>query len=380
MLYAINYDSRLIKKMANFLSLCYNLNMSKRNLFFTTIFFILFFSFCFLSCNKKDSSQQISSEKIIVGFSQIGAESAWRTCHTSSIRREAERADVQLVFENAEQKQENQIRAIRSFIIYQVDVIAFVPIVTDGWDTVLGEARDAGIPVLVVDRKINTSDETLYAGFVGTDSEKEGRNCARFLQKKFMPSEKNDDDEIISADDKATDSTDDSAKYSFDRKLRIFEIRGTENASVTLGRAAGFREIILHDDMFEIIGSESGDFLRSRGKEVMANALDKYENIDIIFSHNDGMTLGILDELESRNIAAGKDICIVSVDGEQAAINAIREGKINFVAECNPFQGQLVMALIKKIASGQDIPRQIYVEEQVFGEDTDLTDLPLRGY
>lgn len=141
----------------------------------------------FFSCSDPEEKDSVSSaeDSIILGFSQIGAESAWRTFNSRSIKEAAEREGIQLLFENAEQKQAKQIKAIRSFIVYQVDVIAFVPIVADGWDNVLSEARDAGIPVLVTDRKIDTADENLYAGFIGTDSIKEGREGALFLQKKF---------------------------------------------------------------------------------------------------------------------------------------------------------------------------------------------------
>ena len=173
-------------------------------------------------CKKGETAKtaQSSHEGIILGFSQIGAESAWRTCNTRSIQQAAEESGIQLLFANAEQKQENQIKAMRSFIAYQVDVIAFVPIVADGWDNILQEARDAGIPVLVTDRKIVTEDRNLYAGFIGTDSEQEGREAGLFLLKKFPKA--------------AADS----------RTIKIIEISGTEGSSVAIGRAAGFREII----------------------------------------------------------------------------------------------------------------------------------------
>jgi galactofuranose transport system substrate-binding protein len=332
----------------------------KKFAFFTLIFSFIFF---FLSCREKAGTDALmapknsAEKKIIVGFSQIGAESAWRTCNTKSVRDAAQKAGIQLVYENAEQKQENQIKAIRSFIVYQVDVIVFVPIVVDGWDTVLREAKDAGIPVLIIDRKIHTEDESLYAGFIGTNSEEEGRKCARFLQRKYH-----------------------TLDGFSSKKYRIFEIRGTEGSSPAMGRTSGFREIIRGDPCFEIIGSESGDFLRSLGKEVMAHALDKYKHIDVIFSHNDGMTLGVLDELALRHIDAGRDICIVTIDAEQAALDALKAGKVNCVVECNPFIGPMVMDLAKKLAAGESIPRLVHVNETEFDEGNDLTAVPPRGY
>lgn len=322
--------------------------------------FMLFFclSFFFISCAKKDNnSENNATPRLIVGFSQIGAESAWRTCNTKSVQDAASEAGIQLVYENAEQKQENQIKAIRSFIAYQVDVIVFVPIVTDGWDTVLYEAKEADIPVLVIDRKINIQDESLYAGFIGTDSYSEGRECAEFLKRKYQT---------------------DSIKRS--KPLYIFELTGTIESSPAIGRSQGFLDAIKDDHSFKIIGSESGDFLRSLGKEVFAKVLDVYPEIDIVFSHNDGMTLGVLDECADRNIAAGKSLCIVSVDGEQAAIDAVKDGRINCVVECNPFIGPDVMILVQMLARGETIPKKTYVSESVFDETMDLSLLPERGY
>jgi simple sugar transport system substrate-binding protein len=294
---------------------------------------------------------------IILGFSQIGAESAWRICNSQSIREAAAAAGIQLLFSNAEQKQENQIKAIRSFIAYQVDVIAFVPIVADGWDNVLQEAKDAGIPVLVTDRKIDIEDENLYAGFIGTDSVAEGRSAAEFLVKKF-------EDPLRSQDE----------------PIRIVELSGTTGSSPATGRAQGFREIIDQYPQFQIIYSESGDFLRSKGYELMRSVLNELQDIDVIFSHNDGMTLGVLDAIKEKDINPGTDIVIVTIDAEQAAINALIRGEVNCVVECNPKTGPAIMQLARKLAQGDTIDRFIHVEEAVFSEGDDLSGLPPRGY
>jgi simple sugar transport system substrate-binding protein len=306
---------------------------------------------------KEDDSEDAKNQSLILGFSQIGAESAWRNCNTRSIQEAASAAGIQLLFSNAEQKQENQIKAIRSFIAYQVDVIAFVPIVSDGWDNVLQEAKDAQIPVLVTDRKINIQDESLYAGLIGTDSAQEGRDAAQFLVKKF-------EDRIASGN----------------KPIRIVELSGTVGSSPAMGRAQGFREIIDQYPQFQIIYSESGDFLRSKGYELMQSILKSYSDIDVIFSHNDGMTLGVLDAMKERNINPGQDIVIVTIDAEQAAIDALRRGEVNCVVECNPKTGPDIMNLAKQLARGETIPRLIHVEEAVFSEDDDLSSLAPRGY
>lgn len=305
--------------------------------------------------DSQPKQEKIDDEGIILGFSQIGAESAWRKCNTRSVKEAAANAGVQLLFENAEQKQENQIMAIRSFIVYQVDVIAFVPIVADGWDNILKEAKNAGIPVLVTDRKITTADENLYAGFIGTDSEQEGREAGNFLLKKF-------------------------AKRPSSDPVRIIEISGTEGSSVAVGRAAGFREIIGNNPRFEIIHSESGDFLRSRGYEIMTRILKNITDIDVLYSHNDGMSLGAMDAMKDVGIRPGKDIVIITIDARQAAIDALRDGEVNCVIECNPKTGPAILSLSHQLARGETIPRLQHVCEEVFTEYDDLSLIGPRGY
>jgi len=322
------------------------------------LFPALFFCFLSLSCAKKE----VETKGIILGFSQIGAESAWRNCNTRSVQEAAAKAGVQLLFFNAEQKQENQIKAIRSFIAYQVDVIAFVPIVSDGWENVLMEARDANIPVLICDREINVNSESLYAGYLGTDMLQQGKSAAEFLLKKFTDPE--------------------TGKIAGKRKgsVKIVELRGTEGSSPAILRAKGFREVIAGHPVFEIIYSESGDFLRSKGYELMCGILEKFQEIDVIYSHNDSMTLGAMDAMWERGIKPGKDIVIISIDAEQAAINALKRGEINCVVECNPKQGPQIMLLAKHLARKESIPRLIYMDEEVFTEWDDLTYTAPRGY
>jgi simple sugar transport system substrate-binding protein len=282
---------------------------------------------------------------------------------------------VQLLFFDAEQKQENQIKAIRSFIAYQVDVIAFVPIVSDGWEHILEEARDAGIPVLVCDREINIRDESLYAGYIGTNSVQEGRSAAEFLIRKFSP----DDPEEVHAGEVRAD-------FVRDRPVRIVELSGTVGSSPAIKRAQGFREALAehHADgnspEFEIIHSASGDFLRSKGYELMCSVLDAFDEIDVVYSHNDGMTLGAVEAMKERGIRPGGDIVIVTIDAEQAAIDALRRGEINCVVECNPKQGPDIVKLAGHLARGESIPRIAYMNEEVFTEDDDLSRIPPRGY
>ena len=275
-----------------------------------------------------------SSSAVLLGFSQLGWESAWRLANSESIKAAAERAGVSLMYDNAEQKQDRQIRAIRSFIAYQVDVIAFSPIVETGWDNVLQEAKDAGIPVLTSDRMISTEDESLWAGYIGSDFYQEGVKAGEFLLKK---SEGMGDLNIVDA--------------------------------------------IADAPQLHLIDSVSGDFLLTKGRECMKELLKKHDQIDVLYSHNDAMTLGAISALEDAGIRPGQDIIIITVDGQQEAVDLLKEGKINCVVDCEPQFGDTVMELAKKLAAGEEIPRYTYNDEQVFSEfDTDLDDLPPRGY
>ena len=309
--------------------------------------------------NPASKSDKETTEKLILGFSQIGNESAWRTRNTQSIFEAAEDAGIQIIFDDAQQKQSNQLKAIRSFIVYQVDVIAFVPIVEDGWDNVLQEAKDAGIPVIIVDRQINT-DPSLYAGFLGENAFKEGLNAAQFLVNKCK---------------------------NINSEINIVEFYGTKNSSVATARANGFRNRISEDEKFNIIHSEDGDFLRSRGKEIMDRIiLDNNgelkignKHIDVIYSHNDSMTLGILDSLDSFKVGKNRPI-IISIDAEQKSIDALIEGKLDCIVECNPNLGPILMTLVKNIAAGRTIPRASYMEESVFTANDDFSTYQPRGY
>lgn len=298
-------------------------------------------------------------EKLIIGFSQIGTESAWRIQNTKSIFEAAKDRDIEILYDDAKQKQSNQLKAIRSFIVYQVDVIVFVPIVSDGWDNVLQEAKDANIPVIVIDRQIN-ADPSLYAGFLGEDGFEQGKSAAKFLINKCNNSTK--------------------------EKFNILELAGTANSSIAVSRAEGFREIIEKDARFNFIHSEDGDFLRSRGKEIMDKIIAKSgglkignEPIHVIFSHNDPMTLGLLESLDEHKIST-KNTIIISIDAEQESIDALKEGKLNCVVECNPNLGPTLMDLVQKIAAGETIPRTTYMNETVFTENDDFSTYVPRGY
>ncbi|MCR4618953.1 MAG: ABC transporter substrate-binding protein [Lachnospiraceae bacterium] len=303
---------------------------------------------------KSDASEPADPE-LLLGFSQIGTESAWRIGNTLDIEQQAENYGVGLMLENANQKQENQIDAIRRFIAYKVDVIAFSPIVEDGWDNVLSEAKEAGIPVILVDRDINTEKSDLTTCLIGADFYKEGVMAGEYLVRK--------------ADSLGLDH------------INIVEITGTENSTPMMQRQAGFLDAIKGDERMTVLESIDGDFLKSRGAECMRHLLDTYgDEIDVVFSHNDEMTIGALPEIEEAGYTPGSDMIIISIDGGQEAINVLKDGKINCVVECTPKLGKALMETALKLKNGEEVDRVIHPEEQVFSDEQDTSLIGPRGY
>ena len=293
-----------------------------------------------------------ADKKLVVGFSQVGAESGWRTANTDSIKSEAAKRGIDLHFSDAQQKEENQIKAIRSFIAQGVDVIAFSPVVETGFEPVLQEAKKAGIPVVLSDRAVKVSDPTLYKCFLGSDFIEEGKRAGN---------------EAI----KLTDG-----------KAGIAELVGTVGAAPAIDRAKGFREAIAsHPDM-KIILSQSGDFTRAKGKEVMEAFLKSPDakQITLLFAHNDDMALGAIQAMEEAGIKPGVDIKIVSIDGVKGAFEAMKDGKLNVTVECNPLLGPQLFDIIEKVAKGETVPARVVSEEGVFEQAQAAEELPKRQY
>ncbi|GAA3049836.1 ABC transporter substrate-binding protein [Kitasatospora albolonga] len=293
------------------------------------------------------------SGALTVGFSQVGAESGWRTANTKSVQDAAKKAGVTLKFSDAQQKQENQIKAIRSFIQQKVDVIAFSPVVESGWDTVLKEAKDAKIPVVLTDRAVDSKDESLYATFLGSDFVEEGKKAGDWLVKEYQGKAE---------------------------PVNIVELQGTTGSAPANDRKAGFGDVIKGDAKFKVVASQTGDFTRAKGKEVMQAFLKSQPKIDVLYAHNDDMALGAIQAIEEAGKKPGKDIKIISVDGVKDAFTAMADGKINVVVECNPLLGDQLMELVKKVKAGQPVERRIKTVEGVFTQDQAAAALPSRQY
>jgi simple sugar transport system substrate-binding protein len=296
---------------------------------------------------------------IVLGFSQIGAESEWRTANTRSIQSAAQEAGIDLRFSDAQQKQENQIKALRSFIAQRVDVIAFSPVVETGWETVLREAKAAKIPVILTDRAVDVSDDSLYLSLIGSDFVEEGRKAGRWLV------------------DYYTNGPGKDAKGD----VNIVELQGTVGSAPANDRKKGFAEIIGADPRFKIIRSQTGDFTRAKGKEVMEAFLKaEGRKINVLFAHNDDMAIGAIQAIEEAGLKPGSDIIIISIDGVKGAFEAMIAGKLNVSVECSPLLGPQLMAAVKDVVAGKPIPRRIVTEEGVFPKETAAQEFPNRKY
>jgi simple sugar transport system substrate-binding protein len=287
---------------------------------------------------------------LVVGYAQIGAESEWRTANTASIKQAAEELGINLKFSDAQQKQENQIKAIRSFIAEQVDVIGIPPVVETGWETVFQEAKDAGIPIILVDRRAAVPED-LYVSYLGSDFVEEGRNAARVLA------------EIVES------------------KANIVELVGTVGSAPANDRGKGFREIIVDMPDMQIIDSQSGDFTRAKGKEVMEAFLKKHgDTIDAVYAHNDDMAIGAIQAIEEYGLKPGEDIKIVSIDAVRGAFEAMIAGKLNATVECNPLLGPQFFEMALKVANGEEVPKWVPSQEGIFYPDDAAEVLPTRQY
>ena len=295
-----------------------------------------------------------AQKPIVLGFSQIGAESEWRTANSESIKSSAKEAGIELKFADAQQKQENQIKAIRSFIAQKVDVIAFSPVVESGWGAVLREAKAAKIPVILTDRAVNEKDESLWVSFMGSDFVEEGRKAGRWLVEK-MKDQKGD--------------------------VNIVELQGTVGSAPAIDRKKGFEEIIKADPKFKIIRSQTGDFTRAKGKEVMEAFLKaEGKKINVLYAHNDDMAIGAIQAIEEAGMKPAKDIVIISIDAVKGAFEAMIAGKLNVSVECSPLLGPQLMSAVKDIKAGKAVPKRIVTEEGIFPMEVAAKEMPNRKY
>ena len=319
---------------------------------------VMFLILCILaiSCDSSFSSKEetvnvedeISDEYIVVGFSQLGAESDWRSANTESMKAAFTTADgYKLIFEDGQQKQTNQITAIRTFIQQEVDYIVLAPVTETGWDTVLQEAKDAGIPVIIVDRMVDVSDESLFTCWVGSDFELEGRKMAEWLNQ-YTLKEKIDP--------------------SF---IHIVNIQGTIGASAQIGRTKGLADAA-RENGWSLLAEVTGDFTQAKGKEVMESLLKQYDDINVVYCENDNEAFGAIEAIEEAGRKIGSDIAsgeimVLSFDGvKKEAMEYVLQDKITCIAECNPLHGPRVKAIIEALEAGVTPDKYSYVDEEIY--------------
>lgn len=317
------------------------------------------FASALLVCSMAVTAVQ-AKDKIVVGFSQIGAESAWRVANTDSITSEAKnRPNIELKFSDAQQKQENQIKALRSFISQGVDVIAFSPVVETGWEPVLKEAKRARIPVILTDRAVDVQDDSLWVTFMGSDFVEEGRRAGKWLLENY---------DRLKPAGKSSDV------------INVVELQGTVGSAPAIDRKTGFEEVV-KGTAVKVIKSQSGDFTRAKGKEVMEAFLkSEGKNIDVLYAHNDDMALGAIQAIEEYGLQPGKDIIIVSIDAVRGAFEAMIEGKLNCTVECSPLLGPQLFDAVEALVAGEELPARIVTNEGVFPAETAKEVLPTRKY
>ena len=294
------------------------------------------------ACGPGGGDGAAKDDTLTIGFSQVGSESGWRTSFSEAVKAEAEARHINLKFSDAQQKQENQIKAIRSFIAQGVDAIIVAPVVETGWKPVLTEAKRAGIPVVIVDRNMALEDDSLYLTRVASDFVEEGRKAARWLM------------EETGGD------------------CNIVELQGTVGATAAIDRMAGFNEVIADYPDANIIRSQTAEFTRAKGKEVMETFLKAEDpaNICALWAHNDEMALGAVLAMKEAGIDPGEDILVVSVDAIPDIFKAMVDGDVNATVELSPYMGGPAFDAVETHLAGGEVPKLIAVNGDLYTRET----------
>ena len=295
---------------------------------------------------KTKKSKAAATKLITVGYAQVGAESDWRLANTQSFKETFVEANgYKLIFDDAQQKQENQIKAIRNFIQQDVDYIVVAPVVETGWETVLQEAKKAGIPVILSDRMMKVSDDSLYTAWVGGNFLKEGQDACKWLDA-YLKSIGRDKDQI-----------------------NIVDLQGTIGASAQIGRTQGLEEAVKAHRNWKIVAQQTGEFTQSKGQEVMESILKSVSDIDVVYAENDNMAWGAIDAIKAAGKKPGVDIIIITFDAVRESFNRMLAGEINCAQECNPLHGPRTAEIIQKLERKEKVDKVQYVVEQTFDKN-----------
>ena len=296
-----------------------------------------------------------TGDVITVGFSQVGAESDWRTANSESMKSTFSTENgYNLIFDDAHQKQENQIAAIRNFIQQEVDYIVLAPVTESGWDTVLQEAKDAEIPVIIVDRMVDVSDDSLYTAWVGSNFKLEGQKACEWL-KQYA-----------------------AAKNM--SEVNIVDIQGTIGASAQIGRTEALNEAV-EANGWNLLAQQTGEFTQAKGQEVMESMLKQYDNINVVYCENDNEAFGAIEAIKAAGKTVGPDgdILVMSFDTTKQGITDTLSGDIIVNTECNPLHGPRVEQIIKQLQAGETPEKQAYVEEGIYAHGSDVASVSIDG-
>jgi len=301
-----------------------------------------------VGCSKDDSAKGDSTNDglIYVGFVQVGAESDWRMANTMSMQSTfTEENGYKFEMVDAQQKTDKQITAIRDFIQKDVDYIVLAPNTEAGWDTVLSEAKEAGIPVIIVDRMIQTNDDSLFTAWVGSDFKQEGYDAVTALATAL-----------------------ELKGVAADAPINIVTLQGTMGSSAQIGRTDGFNEMMSDYPNWTMLEQQSGDFTQEKGQEVMEAFLKSYPEINVVVAENDNMAFGAINAIKAAGLTCGPegDITILSFDAVKAAFDAMIAGDIDVDVECNPLHGPRVQSLIEALEAGNSVDKIAYVQEGTY--------------
>ena len=315
---------------------------------------LLLIGLCLMLAGCKQDTPKENHSEITIGFAQAGIESNWRKIQSKSIKEELEKQNYQVMSRNSFSDPKQQYQDVMTFIAYQVDLIILSPIEEFGWEPVLEEAKKANIPVIIVDRNIATNRSDLFLTHIGSSFKAQGGRAGLYVTNHYQKIEK--------------------------EAINVFEIKGVENSSPTRLRHDGFAETVGRDPRIQITQTITGDFIRLKAKEKFSEAIEagKLNNIDVIYSHNDEMTLGALDALDEHQLE--NKFVVVSIDSQKEMIDLLKKRKVNCVVECNPFMGELVANTVKRYFDNKTISEDIYVSDTVFSDQNSLSTIPPRNY
>ena len=302
------------------------------------------------------------AKKFVVGFAQVGSETEWRIAMSKEVQDAFAASDrFELIFSDAQQKQENQIAAMRTFLQRKVDAIMFAPIVATGWDALMTEAKDAGIPVILVNRRATMTIgdiEDYSLCYVGPDNIYAGELAAQLMVDQFK---------------------------DVQGPVNLVLLEGTVGASAAVDRSTGISNVLGKQDKLQVFAAQSGDFNRSKAKEVMESIIKSAQarnvTIHAVIGHADDMNIGAIQALEEAGLRPGADVKLVGVDGVRAAFEAMVEGKYSATVE-NPlgYGNKVIEILTAYFDNGTTPEKWVKLFNQAYTQEEAAAALPNRTF